>query len=250
MSEEKYVVVAAFTFLEEAQIACGRLEAEGISARVTSDVPSAFYGFSGMGRVELYVPTSDAERAAGILAECMHEEEFDADPIRSPEKQKPIWVCSLCGDAVSVEETVCSACGTSREALQPAKSENLHENRPRQRVDLQREKPALPESSVEADFEVPALEYFNKGDVIAGRAMKAALVNLLVWPMGCTSLAGSVCTVIPFALVAYGLLIQLLFYQGELSPSGMRKFYIALAIDLVLPILFGILFLSMFSHRV
>ena len=246
MSEEKYVVVATFTFPEEAQLACGRLEAEGIPGRVTSDVPSAFYGFSGMGRVELYVPEAHAERAASILAECMKEEELDAEGERLPEREKALWVCTLCGDAVSVNESACPSCGTSREALQPAKSENLLESRPRQRVDLQREEPVTTELPVEADFDVPPLANFNRGDVIAGRAMKAAFVNLLVWPMICTPLFGCVFVVIPFTLLAYGFLAQLMFYNGELSPSGMRKFYVALALDILLPVVVGIVFLSVY----
>jgi hypothetical protein len=241
---EKQVVIATFIGLVEAQVACGRLRAEGIAAFVNGDVDSsAFPGLSGVaGRLELYVPEAEFQRAQVILEACLHEQRVSAGmEARGPEG--PVWVCSLCGDAVPVTETVCAACGTSREAVRPAKSQGLQENRPAERAapeQLQKVEPGFGERPVGSDFELPDLESFNRGDALAARALKASAICVLFSP---AVLLGTGCIfwmIIPFVILPFWFLGQLLLYKGELSPRALRQFYFALTLDLL--ILLGLLF--------
>ncbi len=229
---EKHIVAARFTLPIEAQVACGRLQAEGIQAYVTGDLSSsAFSGIGMVGAIELYVPASAYDRAQEVLAECMQEQRYTAGTEERPPLETDIWVCSLCGDAVSIDETVCAACGTSRDAVQPAASQDFRANRPASRMDLQQDRPvATPSSTVQPDFEMPALDNLSRGDVLAGRALKAALVNLLFSPIICYW-GAFVFAVILFALIAFWFLGQLLLYHGELSSSSLRKVNLAIAID-------------------
>jgi hypothetical protein len=53
--------------------------------------------------------------------------------------------------------------------------------------------------------------------------------------------------IVPFVLLAFWFLGQLMLYKGELSPRGMRQFYLALALDLI--ILLGmLLFLARYYY--
>jgi hypothetical protein len=260
---EKHVVIATFTLPTEAHIACGRLRAEGIEAHVTGDgASSAFAGFGGIaGRVELYVPESACERALDILAECIPEEQwrvmFGKDtPLAETnvpdwpadervktgtefesEGDARLWVCSLCGDAVPVEETVCPACGTAREAVQPTKNEPRRKNRRAPRTsttDVQKAETIPAGPALDADLEMPKVGEYPRGDVLADRALASAVVALFAAPA--VSFGGfcALLFVTPlFALIAYGFLLQMMLYTGELSPKATRKFYIALALDVL-----------------
>ena len=108
---EEQVVIARYSLPMEAQLACGRLHAEGIAATVTGDdVASPFAGILGVsGCVELHVPAADVERAEAILAAVIEDQQANAGARQGDQLDTPIWVCSLCGDAVSVAETVCAA---------------------------------------------------------------------------------------------------------------------------------------------
>src|SRR5260370_34345752 len=225
---EKYVVVATFTMPWEAQLACGRLEAEGILAHVLGDAAASAFGVLSAvgGKVELYVSAADAERALTVLAECMPEEHWRVmmaehlQPARTAlsewtpndgiqlsaandgEKDASLWVCSVCGDAVSVAETVCPACGTSREALRPAQSEDVRESHPVERASLphlHNEETVSARPALEADFEAPEPDDRPAGDVLAGRALKVALLSLLIPPL---------------CVWSFSLLLELLCYDG------------------------------------
>jgi Putative prokaryotic signal transducing protein len=245
---EKHVVVARFTMPMEAHMACGRLQADGIPAYVTGDISSsAFSGIGMVGAIEVHVPESAHERAEEVLAECMQEQQYTAGTEQRPQQETPIWVCSLCGDAVSVDETVCAACGTSREAVRPGASQDLRENRPASRLDLQPDKPVSTAPAHEPAFEMPSLENLNQGDVLAGRALKAALVTLLFSPIVC--LWGALAfAVVLFVLIAFWFLLQLLLYPGELSPSSLRKVYLAVAIDVFVVLVFLSYFWQFYSR--
>jgi Putative prokaryotic signal transducing protein len=230
MAEMEYVLVATFTLPEEAQLASGRLEAEGITSRVSSEINPAFWGFSGLGRVELFVPEEDAERAAKILADCMHLENADEGTGSSMEGPDALWVCSICGDAVGIDKMTCPSCGTSRADITTTMRKSLHDDRTTRRADLQKETPSPPKDRIEGDFDLPALESIDMGDVLAQRALRAAMLGLFFFPI---------------ALLAYRCLWQLMFYDGELSPRAMRRLYFALAIDLLLmPIVVVILWVT------
>ena len=248
---EKPILIATFTQTVEAQVACGRLRAEGIAAYVTGDVDSsAFPGMTGIaGRIELYVPEEEVQRAEVILEACRHEQRVTAG-LEEREPEGPVWVCSLCGDAVPLTETVCAACGTSREALRPGPSRDLQENRPARRAapeQLQKDEPASGGQSADSGFEMPELENLHRGDALAARALKAAGVCVLFSPAVLLSTGCVLLVIVPFVLLAFWFLGQLMLYKGELSPRGMRQFYLALALDLI--ILLGmLLFLARYYY--
>jgi hypothetical protein len=261
---EKYVVVATFTMPMEAQVACGRLGAEGIPAHVTGgSTASTFAGLGAVGgRVELYVPESACERALDILAECMPGEQWrvmfnkDEHSASAPtadwpsdervkagseefetERDSRIWVCSLCGDAVPVKETVCPSCGTVREAVRPADSEFLHENRTARRAsdtDIQKEAMAPKGFSLKPNPDVPEVTESNRGVVLASRALTAAIVALIAIAFGGL---GGWCVmfviILPTFVVTGVCLIQLLLYSGELNSKATRRLYIALFLDVI-----------------
>jgi len=233
---EKPILIATFTQAVEAQVACGRLRAEGIAAYVTGDVDSsAFPGMTGIaGRLELYVPEEEVQRAEVILEACRHEQRVTAG-LEEREPEGPVWVCSLCGDAVPFTETVCAACGTSREALRPGPSRDLQENRPARRAapeQLQKDEPNPGGRGADSDFELPELENLHRGDALAARALKASAICVLFSPLLLST--GCAVVFVAFGILSFWFLGQLLFYKGELSPRGMRQFYGALALDLVI----------------
>src|SRR5262249_7584180 len=183
----------------------GRGEASGLPGR------------SGVaGRLDLYLPDAEFRRAQVILESCLREQRVSAGmEERGPEG--PVWVCSLCGDAVPVTETVCAACGTSREAVRPAKSQDLQENRPAERAapeQLQKDEPGSGERLVGSDFELPDIENLNRGDALAARALKASAICVLFSPV---VLWGTLLALIPFVILSFWFLGQVLLYKGELS---------------------------------
>jgi hypothetical protein len=235
---EKPILIATFMQAVEAQVACGRLRAEGIAAYVTGDVDSsAFPGMTGIaGRLELYVPEAEVRRAEAILEACRREQRVTAG-LEEREPEGPVWVCSLCGDAVPVSETVCAACGTSREALRSGPSRDLQENRPARRPspeDLQKDEPASGGHGGDSGLEMPELENLNRGDALAARALKASAICVLFSPVVLLSTGCVLLVIVPFVVLAFWFLGQLFLYKGELSPRAMRRFYLALALDLVI----------------
>lgn len=239
---EKPIVIARFEMPAEAQLACGRLQAEGISAHVVGLGGAATLGFlvSIGGQIELYVDAADAPRAQQILAACMPNErwrallddqqerapsgfiESGADErltnVRYENDDAPLWVCSLCGDAISVAETVCAACGTPREA-QPTAPQESREKRSRpsgRRNAIKKDKGMATASSRERELDEDGWSPTHQGDLLASRAFRAALLSFIFPCLG---------------VVAFALIWQLMFYSGELSPSGTRKLYCAIAIN-------------------
>jgi hypothetical protein len=260
---EKHVVIATFTLPMEAHLACGRLHAEGIPAHVTGDeVSAAFAGFGAITRVELYVPESACERALNILAECMPEEQWrlmfgkdlqhvETNPAEwtSDERVKPgaefegerdsrLWVCTLCGDAVNIKESVCPSCGTAREALRSTTTERQREEQPVRRAstaDIQQGRTVPSGRSLNSGFEVPEVNEYSPGDVLAGRALTAAVAAALSIPLA-FFLGFCVGGLVNgfFFLIALYFLLQLMFFSDKLSPRATRKYYLALVLDMLL----------------
>jgi hypothetical protein len=85
------------------------------------------------------------------------------------------------------------------------------------RDQLSREAPGLPEPvDAESDLQLPPLETFL-GDDLARRAMLAALFGPFTVGLG--------------TLYSCWLLLKLLLFSGELSPSGLRKVYLAILLN-------------------
>jgi hypothetical protein len=242
MSEQP-IVIARFEMPAEAQLACGRLQAEGISAHVVGQGGAAALGFlvSIGGQIELYVNAADAPRAQQILAACMPNERWrvflDDHQERAPaafSKASPderltnmryedddalLWLCSLCGDAISVSETVCAACGTPREAPGQSFPEDrlMRRSLPRAHRDsLQKDRPAAAVPLPEPDPIVEDLSPAHRGDLLASRALKSALLSCLV-PL--------------LFMISLPQLIHLMLYSGEFSSRGTWKIYVALILN-------------------
>jgi len=220
---EPFVTLAAYRMPVEAQLARGRLEAEGIHAFLTGGGSvDLFGGIQGLGGlIELRVAEADAERAAEILA--AHEmAEGDGGEDRLAD-DSALWLCPLCGDAVGDDLSVCPSCETPRPAptKSPAVTAVPRHNPASQDV---QEKPApkaetitsdtpveaVP-SAMEDDLNLPNLETLV-GDDLVRRAFFSALFPLLV----------------PYS---FWLLARLGFYSGEVSPRMMRKLYWTITID-------------------
>jgi hypothetical protein len=238
---EQYVVVATFSLPVEAQVACARLRDEGIPAQLTGDIASsAFAGLAGVGgRIELHVPASHYDQALAILEDVLEEQEARADPNRRRrrEYEEDLWVCSLCGEALGMEVTVCPACGTSREAVTPAASDQLARGRaPRRPASEQLKTDAAPAAipGLTTGIEIPPVQ-LERGDHLAGRSLKVAFVALLLLPE--CMYAFGVLAALPLCVLACAPMVPLLLHQGELSRGGMWKMYVALAIDVGLVLL-------------
>jgi hypothetical protein len=214
-----FVTVATFTNPIEAQLAAGRLEDEDIEVFLSGDLTASMLsGFGSVSRVELRVPEEEAEQAAAILATPAMEEEPDPNWPR-PGEEEDLWLCTLCGDAVTLDLDVCPACQTPREAIrdEPASLPSRRSPSPLQPAEgIQKTDevttgpPTIPEHELaEDDLELPPLDTFL-GDDLVNRAFRAALFGLFFTPLTVYSL---------------WLLLRLALFRGDLSPAGMRKLY-------------------------
>ena len=230
---EKHTVVACYSLPIEAQLACGRLQAEGISAYVLgAGAPDAFAGLGGLGgRVELYVPISAYDRAAAILEDCQDEmqarEKTEGRNQRGDEPE--LWLCTLCGEALSDDVWVCPSCGTSRAGLKSVERQRSTDFRPAPqpaKADVQTEAPAPP-PPLEPDFVLPPLATFQ-GDDLASRALKTAFLSVLL---------------LPLCLISLSQAVTLLLFQGQFSPAGSFKRWLAIFINAILALAIVLIFL-------
>jgi hypothetical protein len=237
---EPFVTVARFTSPLEAQLAVGRLEAEGIQAYLTGDLSASV--FSGMGalggQVHLQVLADDQERAVQVLEECVADT-LSGDGKSPIENDTAIWVCPLCGDAVRVILPVCPSCHTLRgatPAVDPAgegaiqdapspasrrRRKPCHQPSPQgvQKLEaVSSQPPPLPAREDGGEIKVPQLAVFY-GDERARRALHAALASLVI-PI-----------LLPFCLpYSVFLVFSLWFHDGELSTKGQKSLYLTLVI--------------------
>jgi hypothetical protein len=226
---DRLVTVARYSVDVEAQLAVGRLQAEGIPAFLSGEWSAgAFSGVSGLGGpMQVQVHEMDLKRARDILATCTADEELDEDWEELAEAD--VWVCSLCGEPVSSDLSACPACQTPRNALRSDAAHALP--RPRQpaallpeagivrRDQLAAGPPPVPEHELAEDGpDLPPAETFL-GDDLARRAFRAAV-------FGCVTLF------VVFNLYSLWLLLRAGLFPGQLSPAGMRRLYIALLMNL------------------
>jgi len=232
----KFVTIAGFSNPVEAQLAVGRLDAEGIKGELTGDLSvSIFSGVSGVGgQVHLRVIAADEKRAIEILEECATEAHKDSYNSQT-EDDFAIWVCPLCGDAVRVILPVCPSCHTLRgstpeadeideTAIQDAPSpvgkwRRKTRKKPSQEGIQKREEitvrpPSFQANEEEGEIEVPQLATLQ-GDEMARCALRTTLFGLVI-PL--------------FMIFSFLMVISLLVYDGELSPQGRRNLYITVAI--------------------
>jgi hypothetical protein len=223
---EEHVIVATFTQPMEAQVACERLNVEGIPAYVIDDTASSpITGIFGLARrVVVYVPATDYQRAARILEDTPGQPSVPPKRLTAPaeeeEEDEDLWLCPLCGEPLSVALAECPACGTARPELQPPKREGLAWNRPpRSWSDkLTADAPAETLLGMETNVEVPPLRTLE-GDALASRALRAALLTALIPPL---------------YFISFWALWQLLAYDGEFSPLGARKRFLGILLNTLL----------------
>jgi hypothetical protein len=79
MDEEKWEVAFTASGMTNANIVLGRLETEGIPARLKYEAVGAIYAITidGLGKVDILVPAKDMEKAREILARTYDDEDID-----------------------------------------------------------------------------------------------------------------------------------------------------------------------------
>jgi hypothetical protein len=184
------VTVARFSDALEAELARNLLESHGISAIVAGDnVATLNVGALG-GLTQIYVSQSDAETAAELLAQHFDKAELEEDWEERVGSDSDLWVCSICGGAVSKDLDVCDACETPRGAIQsndgvikrqtwgknPSSSQAF--TKPGERAS---DPPATQlDHDVESEIEINAPDIkLYPGDALAMRAFYAACFSVL-----------------------------------------------------------------------
>ena len=78
MDEEKWEVACTASGITNANIVVGRLETEGIPAKLKYEAVGAIYAITidGLGKVDILVPADDLERAREILARTYDDGEM------------------------------------------------------------------------------------------------------------------------------------------------------------------------------
>jgi hypothetical protein len=198
---ENFITLATFTDPAEGEIACARLQDEGIAAFLTGDIAAGvFPGLGATSIVQLQVPQADLERAGGILASCMEQAEERA------QERALLWACPQCGQRLDYETELCPSCGA---LMEPPYDPDAAPERQEEAADEQETSATQP---AEADTWV--------GDKLATRAFRAAIAGFIICP--------------PFplaALYSLFLLCRLAVYSGELRTSSLVKCLVAFVID-------------------
>jgi len=198
-----------------------RLEEVGISAFISGDIAAgAFAGLgSAFAKIELYVPRSCLQRAFSVLEKIQTEEyHLDAEDSTAIEARDP--------PSRPVDEHVMAA-GTHIQAAPASDSAADQGSEPEIAAAMDQE---APEEVKDLDRPITWT-----AEALANRAWRAAVLGLVLFPG-------------MFHLYSLFLLVNMMFKDEEVSPSGMRKVYGALALDLaVLPIV-ALIVLAILSH--
>ncbi len=238
---ENFVTVATFHRSFEAQMAKNLLESEGIpsivSGEITADMLPLGQG-GAKGQIDLQVRSDDAQRAAVILAEVAAAK-VEGNWEEQSESGAGVWICSICGEAISNRLSMCYACQTPREGIRADAPRERHAIQPANDEIQRREQltdaagpPCAPLQSrateqEEQDTDPPPLSPL---DEVARHAFGAALFCLLT-------------VFISFPLSAY-YLAKIFFSDEDLTPRGRRYLYGALLINGTYLFIFFLLFLT------
>lgn len=233
---DEFTKVATYNQSFEAQLAKNLLENEGIDSVLAGELTSdALFGNVGLGdQIVLKVRQEDAQRAAGILAVVAAAK---LDDNWEEQAESGVWLCTICGEPIRNNLTVCYSCQTPREGIRAAV--------PRDSTAIQQDPSALPTGEevqkrdeitrVPAPTPPPApastAAYETPPRTLAGddRARRAFIASMLG--------AGTLC-LLP---VSWYYLLQAVSFDGEMSPRGTRHLYGALAINglfFLVPLLF------------
>ena len=223
---DQFVTIATFDSPIEAHIVLGVLEGELIRGMLSGENAAAVFAGMGYAQITLLVHQEDVVRADAVLDDYQDEKD---DPSPTDDDDEDGWVCSLCGEMVDDLVTICPSCQTQRgaggkeaiakEPRRPRRSGMERLNRAPdnavQRLDQISAAPFASSSAPLADVDVPDVTT-SLGDDLARRAFIAAIFSLIF---------------VPLAFYSAWLLIKLMTYSGELSPSSLRKVYAAMVLD-------------------
>jgi hypothetical protein len=205
MPDAQLVTLSTYPDEGSAAIARSVLAAAGIDAHTTDGATTTTLWHVGtaLGGVRLQVPAADVEEARRVL-----EKSQQTDDAALP--QQP-WTCPRCDAQVDAGYAVCWSCmaPAPESAFTPAS--DLSNEPSAEVVDAG--------SSLDlSEAEEAALKRdeddVEPGEVLAGRALRAALIGVVV----------------PIVLPYAALLVLRLVGHHDLSPSASRRFYGALAV--------------------
>jgi hypothetical protein len=225
---DRFVTVNTYSLPYEAELARNMLQAEGIEAVIGGDLTGSLLP---LGEIQLQVREADAARAAGILAEQAAQATLAEDWETRAESGAGVWTCSLCGEPVPQNATICMSCQTPRDAIRvgrpaepgqilpadagPSPAEAVQRRDQVVATPLPPPAPPPPESRQDERPSPPTAV----GDDIARRAFYTSVFGF----------AGAG-LILP---VAWWFLWRLFRYDGELSPAGHRHLWWALLINSV-----------------
>ena len=201
MLADDLVTIAAYGTPQEASIAKGLLEDEGIHCYLVGTESGHMLSFVGagnaLGGVKLQVAEHDAEEAAQILDTLGDSETSTAIPA---------WNCARCGEHVDAGFDRCWSCGTTFDvAASTTSGENLQEPTQLDTEDLQEESAEKTDSGDRPE----------STEELASRAFKSAVLGI---------------GLIPLEFYALYLLVKL--SGHELSGSALKKYYASTGIAL------------------
>jgi hypothetical protein len=250
-THSRLVTVAAFNSPVEADLARSQLEEAGIASVLADEATAGNFWVlvNAVGGVKLQVFEQDLTRAREILIPAADTDRGDEPPQvgAAPAPIRQGWRCPRCGSEVEPGFEVCWKCGTARDGAvdpdfapdevdnepEPAAQENATEQpgywrpppEPSGRTD---HNPfSSPHAPLHDDVPTPEPppEVTDPGDDVALRAMRAAIIGLVV------------CPIIMNIISAY-MLVGIAVRNDPLSSRGSRRYYIAWGINiLVAPLL-------------
>ena len=189
---EPVVTVGKYTDAMAANMAHAQLQAEGIRATLTGDLPSMFPGNVTLTQYQLQVAESDRERALQVLFDGEHEE-LDPNWEANIEKEGG-WVCSLCGSVLQDDQEMCPDCLTERGAVtteSPVRQRGAFHATPGEKSDgLQKEEPTpIARSRVnepappDTEIDLPDEDELRADSALARLTMGAAIGGIFLMPL-------------------------------------------------------------------
>lgn len=232
---DKYVTVATFHRSFEAQLARNLLEEEGITSTLSGEFTADMLPFGQAGggdQIVLQVQEANAQRAAGILA-AVAAAKLEDNWEDEAESGSDVWVCTICGEPVSNQLSICYSCETPREGIRAGVPRNSTSIQPQTPSLPEREAkptraaitstplpaplpPPVPTPAAPPDEDREEIAPTAAGDDLARRAFMASVIGLIA------------IFILP---LAWYYLLRVVIFDGELSPKGVRHLYGALLIN-------------------
>jgi hypothetical protein len=156
--------VAKFSQPLEAELAKNRLEARGVRAYLMNEETVGLWNLGGaFGGIQLQVPEDQFLQALEVLESDPVEAEAPAVPGAAsvPESR----TCPQCGTAIRADMRACPECGS--EATEPGYAAFLTPATEAQQEEIKEDEPESEPSP---------------GDALAARALRAAIVGILILP--------------------------------------------------------------------